>query len=279
MKFIIVVLLTFFIVPSASAKLHLEVQEDVTVYSRPDIESKVVAQLHYGDMVRIFTKDLKGFRKVVLVVDGRRRVGFVRRIDLKHSRVRTKFPLVTRYTLGVGLVGSYLRQGDREIETGGGTYKASVFDGFQQYFEVYYEWPLKTNWQGRLFFNYRRASLEGDAELSGGSTSTEFEFQEEFFGVGLLAKKYFESRKQVWAGASIEYAKGSEVTVTVLNGTPLNDDEAEPPIFLIFSGHIGYDWPLTDHFYFVTEARVGSVVTTDPFTLMTELHLSGVYAF
>ena len=77
-----------------------------------------------------------------------------------------------------------------------------------------------------------------------------------------------------------EAAMGNKVVIT-LDGVPVPTETDSKPFFAILFGGIGADvaLPFSKSFYFVPDARVGTIISTKPVTLYVESFLGLAYQF
>lgn len=271
---------------TAQAVLELEVHEPIQVYARPNKSSSVLSQLGRGDRVPISEKSRRGYRKVLITYNGQRRTAYIRASDIRRSLVveRSYYskgrPLRERYAAGLTVTGSFLRQGERSVTSDADEiYEVSTFQSFTPYFGFFFHMPMGEKYALSLSVNFRETAFSGTAQVEGASEEGEVKLEQSFISAGCLVKIYGSDSSQFWWGLGGELAKGTDVSLSVDDGTPVKTTDDDLPFFVVLTGAVGWDILLWDKFYLIPEARIGSVVNTDPYMLTGEVSVSGAYGF
>lgn len=283
--------------PAATAKeiLDLYVQEELPVYSKPTETATVISRLNRGDQVVVSPKFYGSFRKVLVTYKGRSIGGYVPGRLLVRSYVKSRADMAkekgerkrygSRYSLGLALVGSYLRQGESTFQLSDTlVYDTTAFQSFTTFFSVFLDKPLAATMGLRSYVSFRQTRFEGRVterdSLSPTPMSPKTTRQQSLTGVGLVLRNYGRPNSNWWWGGGGELAMGNKVTIK-FDGIAVTPEEEEKPVFAILFGAIGGDvaLPISRSLYLVPDLRLGSVLSTKPITLYAETFLGIAYQF
>ena len=285
-------LMFFMVTPRAWAILDLHVQESLPVYSSMNGKGEEVSVLVKGDVVVISPKTYGAYRKVLVTYDGKRRAGYVlaEKIVRSFVRDRDEEERLSANTLdykrargmGLSIVGSYLRQGARSINTPAATYDVSSLTSFTIFFSIFMDYPLADRWVIRPYLTFRQTKFKGDASIRG-LTSTirpQVTISQNLLGLGVLGKRYAASNSNFWYGGSLEIAKGNGVSAKITDQISIDAKDEKLPLFAIIQGALGFDIPLGQSgLFLLPDARIGAIPNTNPFILTFETFISMSYAF
>jgi len=223
---------------------------------------------------------------VLIKRKGRKRVGFVRRAQLRGSSIAApKKGKVERYFykdgIGTGFNWTFSNttQGSREFDDGEGSKKIlSNMDGSSNFFGLFGDFPLNEMFTLRLEVTFRENSFTGDFGISGQDTQV-VELTQSFFAVGGMFKYYPLKNYPYWLGLSTEFANGTSVNLVYANDGEVDVDSEDLPFFIILQAVIGGDFHIWNDFYFIPDFRYGQVINTEPAITALEGRLNFAYRF
>lgn len=279
----------------ADASQELLVRKPVDVYSEAKSSSEVIVTLEAGERVPISGKEFGRFRKVLVQVGGKKRVGYVLKSRLEGSRIRDRKggkagqakkadAYHRRFAIALPVSLSYTRQsytGENNIVTADGSkYTLSALSGTSTFFGVGADIPMSEQLAVRAELLFRSIEGTGSLKASGGSGNPqEVQRSMKALGVSALGKYYFDAGGDFWVGAGLEVAKVNNVAIVFANRDNLKVNESDYPTFLIVKAGLGYDTALTDDIFLIPDFRVLYFTNANPTIFGAELTLSAAFAF
>lgn len=283
--------------PLAYGVLDLHVRDIIPVYSKPDTRSKVLMQLEFGDRVPISPRSYGSWKKVLITVNSKRRVGWVLNKDVlasadvldraaylnferKQLKQLAKEIRQTSYHqgtgVGIGYLGSFLFWGERSFELSDGlSGDVSAMTSTTFFPQLFIDFGAGKTWGLRGYVALRSTHFEGEATSDFiGSKKTEFE--QAFFSLGLEFKFYKSSMSSFWWGIGAEVAQGQSIGV-LYDGDQLQTSDEDLPFFFIFNGSVGYDFRIWKSLYMIPQIRIGTVANQDPMIYLIDGVLSLAY--
>lgn len=271
---------------SAHAILDLQVREDLVVYEKPSLQSRQVSQLSRGDKVVISPKSYGSFRKILIIYNGKRRGGYVVSSSIQRSVIVAREDerwigqrvYFGHYSLGLSFVGSYMQQGARNFTTSSqDTYEISSLKSGSFFFSLFSDIPWNQKVMLKAYLSFRSAKFKGSADLKGATNSyrpAQVNLEQDFFGVGLLAKYYPTQISSFWYGGGIELAEKTSSKIVIDDGIPLSSEDKDKSIFILALGVIGWDVALPGSLWLNPDLRLGIVANSDPQIYFFESFLS-----
>ena len=290
MKLILLLVLGAATAP-AWAIYDLYVQDDMPVYQKPERGARQVSRLSRGDRVVISPKIYGAYRKVLVTYGGKRRGGYIRISQMRKSYIKDrdeenlkgKRIYTRKYSLGLSVVGSYMRQGARSFSTGAGDqYDISAFASTTFFFSLFSDIPWSRTMMLRPYLTFRSTKFKGEAELKGAINAlrpAQVSLEQKFLGLGLMAKFYGAPRDSFWYGGGIELGNGTSSDLVIDDGIPLEVEGEDKPFFALIYGAAGWDIPAPGAFWLAPDFRLGIVPNNDPMIMYLEVYLSLAYSF
>ena len=272
---------------SALGARDLIVGRPVPVYQKPARGSKTLTILPSGKRVPVSSRRYGRWYKVLILSDGKKRIGFVRRSDLKgssfHKRLKKKVKDPHRYRDGVGVgfdwVVSINSQGAREFDDGEGSPKQiGEMSGTATFLGVFADIPVSNYISLRVSLLSRKNAFTGDFGISGQDSQT-VELVQNFFSFGGTVKVYPFLNWPFWAGVTAHFANATNVNLVYANQGEVPVSSEDLPFFVFLQGALGADFHIWDNFFLIPDGRVGQVVNTSPAITSIEGHLSFAYRF
>lgn len=248
--------------------------EDLSVYSSARTTLNPKYRLRRGQSILINSAGKNGYRVVRGKVGKQTVTGFAREDDLgNYIEVDDGAP---SKQIGVSFIYSQLSQKNHEFQASeDATYNISKFTGSSIFFRAFYDHRISPTLVTRISLVRRETKSDGEAAVSGSSTSSSIELTQSFLG-GQAELLY--SSGMFWFGAGFEASKGMAVNIKTKSGPVIEDDQVEKPFFVVLSAGAGaYLGPIASSIYFMPELRLGMVVSTDPMTQVAEVVMNVGY--
>lgn len=284
-----------FSLPGRAAQ-ELIVRKPIDVYSKATASSEVIATLEEGERVPISEKEQGRFRKVLIQVRGKKKVGFVLKSRLEGSRIRERKggksagkeskadAYHRRFAVTLPVTLSYTKQNysgsDNIVTADGSKYTLSSLSGTSTFFGFGFDIPLQEKISVRAEILFR--SIEGTGSLkasSGSGNPQDVQRSMKALSGGLLGKYYFDAGDDLWVGGGFEVAKVNNVAIVFANRDNLTVNESDYPTFIILKAGAGYDTALSDDIFLIPDVRLLYFVNANPVIYGAELTLSVGYAF
>jgi hypothetical protein len=257
------------------------IDDEVALYSHPRSGLKPIYILRLGDEVQVSERIVQGFRIVEFNAYGKKRRGYAQEVELlgRGSQWPQKSS-ARKSSLFVSGVYSQQKQGSRELQTNPySIYKVGDFEGASQFLAFGYDWYLNQRFTVRLGYVQRTVLIEGNATQLGSSTVYEFELEQKYHGF-LLGLKYSGSSWRGWSIlGELEYDRSFEQNFKSLSGPTVDDSQMKDVKNLTLSGVVLYNYGLNRKFAVEPALRLGSIVSAQPYILLTEAQLSAHYVW
>lgn len=269
------------------AILDLHVQEPLTVYEKANSSSKVISQLAKGDVVVLSASTYGGFRKVLVMYNGKRVGGFVPVSSLKESYIRDRdeelsqefdTPILKRKaTFGLAAGFFALYHGAKSYVTQPAVFDVGSMSAFGPAFSFVGDIPLNERWVVRPYISFRSVQLKGSARERDNNApivTPSVKIDSNLLGLGGVLKYFPWSTGILWFGGALEYnyATSYRATVTDQISYPVNTDK---PSLLYALGAMGWDIEMGD-FMLSPEIRAGAIPTAKPIMFVVDAWLSVV---
>ncbi len=264
---------------------YIDVQDTLSLHVHPAVKSRVFQRARPGETLILSGRSGRGFLEVFVTYKGRQVRGYVLKTSLQRSRILLStgksFHEDKDHKWVFGALGAYSSdsQGARDLTTGPDTsYDIGDFAGQALYFGAYADWPFSTSYAIRLSLLLRQIRMEGDALLQDSPAApSKFRVTQNFLSLAIGLKKSI-FLPNLWWLAELEMAKGTSVTLDVLEGNAVDQSEVTPPFFIIGSLSLGYDIKVAKHWRVFPQARIG-LAGTSPATVLMEGVLGVGYAY
>lgn len=296
---ILVVIAVLFVSEVSLAVKEVIFRQQTQVYSKRNENSEVLGVYDRGDTIPISKKTYGAWRKVVVDVSGKKKVGWVLSKDIRGARIKDSKArqieedekdgeIGYRRRTGVGIMGnlSYIQQSKGSI-----AYQTTVQDVSVEYSSmsganVFVSLFGDFNWSDTMairgFFSMRKAKRSGSAGIPdiGGGTGT-FTIDQSMIGLGATVKFYDNKNSIFWWGPGLEIAKTTEIKITGSNDISgnINSTGSEEPMFAILSVSAGYDLNLSGRFFILPEVKFALIPNGDPMAMAFEVLIPIAFTF
>lgn len=258
----------------------------VPIYSEPSTKSEVMIELERGDRVPISNRTFGSFKRVLIRIDGEKKIGYLSLKYLKETSLaegsERNASHVFHRRVGVGLyLGlSYLSQDAREIkdQSGGSPIKVSKLSGSTTYLGLSLDIPVASQFSLKLIGNLRRANLTGTTQITSNNTQT-VRLNQDMIGGGAFGKFYFSKNGDFWMGGGFEVAKATNVSLVYADNTNVPISQTDYPVYFFTQAAMGMDFNVSGNFYLLPEIRAGAAANAQPIITSLEIILGASYGF
>lgn len=257
--------------PAAFAASTVRLSRAVTVYSKPDFESKVAFTLREGATISVGNATIKGFKKIRATVAGQNRLGYVPVGDFEfHKDLGTH----GWWGAGGGFMYSRLSQASKSFSTSDDVaytldeYTSSTFNflGMAQF-------GAKNFWRGYLAM--RSVDFKSKATLNlNGAPQQDVSVAYKFISVG-GQRGWGMFTDWSYIGAGVEFAKSLSNRAKL--GTQDLSDKTKAPDYLYVFAMGGANYKISDHWSAFAELRLGAVGNQSPMVTVIEVVSSVIY--
>ncbi len=266
----------------AQSELRLFVQEDLPVYSSLGPQKKQLYVLKLGDEVRISRIEKFGSRRVILFIDGQRRLGYVEMKDLRLSYTKEIVtgnearpnPNQPPSRWSARLSFSQLSQGPRSFTASDETSVYQIGELKSEGFILGISWQtfFGPEWGLEIFASLRQARFKGLSYLN--ATPIETETRQLLGDLGFQMKRYYQH--QIWWGIGSLGAGGTEVEV-YFNDIKADVSEKTRPLYWFSFLSAGFDRDISKKWVGSLEGRYGVSLVNRPNTSILEATLGLAY--
>jgi hypothetical protein len=279
-------LIGIFSVPAIAGK-DLFVRKEIEVYAKRDRDSEIIMILEAGDKVPISPKSYGKWRKVLVKVRGKSKVGYVRKKAIRGSKIRTRLkkkkslPSVYHTSAGAGLTVhlSYLMQSERDYSDSAGEAHIGEMSGMGTFFGLFGDFPMSETMVLRTQLLMRTNSMTGGASAGSGTNEETVELTQSFFSIGGLLKFYSNRDSNFWFGAGAEFAKGRDVSLVYGDNQPVDVPDEGVPNFFVLQGGFGFDTHIAGNFYLLPEIMLTIVANSSPMMYGGEFNIGTAITF
>jgi hypothetical protein len=290
--FFVVVIFALSAAPAAADELLIQVNE-VPVYGSPTSEAEVISTLFRGDAVPVSPKSPQGYRKVLLIEGGRKRIGYVKNTDLrsggkgpgarivqkKKRRVRS---MQNKLSFGLSVGGNYQYQGARSRSSSDGSSSISALSGMSYLFGGFVEIPFTPTLSAQAYVQYKNVAVTGSAKYSNSvipSQDTDTILKQQFIDVGALLKVFPSTNASWWWGGGGEWQHAMSGTLKYSGFNEISLQGSDLPNFFFVYGAIGANFPLTNSIFLMADLRVGTLLISSPMIYEADALLHIGYVF
>jgi hypothetical protein len=290
---IVFIALVFASLPSLAVK-EITFQKQTRVFARKNMSSEVIGVFGNGDTIPFSDKVYGPWRKVIVDVSGKKKVGWILAKDTHGAKIReskhkigeeSKIPNYRKKT-GVGLIGnlSYVNQmkGDMTFDNGGTPVKASYssLTGANVFLSVFGDFNYSKTVAVRGYFSMRNMKRAGKLTASGNSGN--FTVTHDLMALGTTVKFYSSPSAIFWWGPGLEIAKTTKFSVsgsTNFSPAAIQGDVNESPVYALVTLSAGYDFSLSGNFFVLPEVKFGIVPNGSPMAMTMEILIPLAYTF
>lgn len=280
----------------AWAAREVIIRKQTYVYAKQNETSEVLGVYDRGDRIPISSKTYGKWKKVIVDVGGKKRVGWVSAISLRGAKIRNTKDLnaeeedtrgTPRYRskTGIGIIGNlsyvYQTKGELTSEISGlpSALSYSSLSGANAYISLFADFNLSNTMQLRSYFSMRKAKRSGSASFQGGSGNTII--NQDLMGLGATLKMYSSRNSIFWWGPTIEIAKTTKFDLVGSTNNTINiiADIKDDPTYALAAVSAGYDFHLNGRFFILPEVRFGLVPNGDPIIATFEILIPIAFTF
>lgn len=294
-KLLILTILIFAAETSLAVK-EVIFRQQTHIYAKKSENSEVLGVYDRGDAIPISNKNYGPWRKVIVDVGGKKKMGWVLTKDIKGAKLKDsgmrrleenerKGVLNYRARNGVGLLGSlsyvYQTSGDIQFDFGGAqTATYSNMSGANVFLGVFGDFNYSPTMAIRGYLATRNMKRSGSVVLPSNETGN-FTLTHELLALGTVLKFYKSPTAIFWWGPGLEIAKTTKFSAKGSTSTfpSIEGNVSEDPLYALVTLNAGYDFNLSGRFFVLPEAKIGVVPNGDPMVITFEILIPVAYTF
>lgn len=295
---ILILLAVVFAFETSYAVKEVIFRQQTQIYLKRNTNSEVLGVYDRGDTIPISKKVYGRWRKVIVDVDGKKKVGWVPTKDIRGARIidskireikKEEKDGIPNYRSrnGFGIIGNlsyvYQSKGDLSFVTGGSAIPIdlsySSLSGANVFVSLFGDFNLSDTMALRGYFAIRNMKRSGSATTQGGNGN--FTLTHNLMAIGTTLKFYGSKKAALWWGPGLELAKTTEISLkgSTNLGSNIYGEISKEPFFILTTISAGYDMNLSGRFFILPEVKFGLVPNGDPLAFTFEILIPIAFTF
>jgi hypothetical protein len=292
-KFSILVIALVLFSQASFAEKDVVFRKKTHVYAKKSENSEVLGVYDKGDSLPISSKPYGGWKKVIIDVGGKKKIGWVSSKELRGAHLRdsdshstSKESKIPNYRdhMGVGIMGNlsyvYQSKGSLTFDSLGTptTANYSSLTGANVFAGIFGDFNYSKTVAIRGYFSMRNMKRSGKAEVGGNSGN--FILTHNLMALGTTVKFYASPNAIFWWGPGLELAKTTKYSLSGSIGPATVDGEiSKSPLYAMLTISAGYDYNLSDRLFVLPEFKFGIVPNGAPMAAVLEILIPIAYTF